>query len=319
MFPKQRIFVVGQRAQNTFSIVAYILTAAIFAIAIKAVLVSDTISRHGKNLSPTAHFNRVATGSRVDWTLGAELPEFCKQIIANPKPLKKLCYADLNTFQCPNATDYRMFSQFQQDYYFYSRHFKYLNRPGVYLDIAANNPVTISNTFFMDRCLGWKGVCVEANPNYHDKLYRMRSCQLVPTCVGSKEGQGVRFNLRGGVSGIVGKTYRHGKDAMHLISRRCTMMKIILARNGITQVDFLSLDVEGHELEVLKGFDWDKVIVNVMSIETSETSLVQIEKYLTSKGYIRHIPDLNENSKKNGRIRDDAVFVHPSVEFGKPR
>ena len=35
---------------------------------------------------------------------------------------------------------------------------------GTYVDLAANDAIFRSSTYFLDACLGWKGVCVEANP-----------------------------------------------------------------------------------------------------------------------------------------------------------
>ena len=55
---------------------------------------------------------------------------------------------------------------------------------GVYVDIGSNHPFDLSNTFFFDRCLGWRGLCIEPNVKYH-KLYGEfnRTCTLVPHCV----------------------------------------------------------------------------------------------------------------------------------------
>lgn len=54
-------------------------------------------------------------------------------------------------------------------------------RPFTYADVAANHFKRISNTYFYDRCLGWRGLCVEPNPRYHAELRQKRSCELVTT------------------------------------------------------------------------------------------------------------------------------------------
>lgn len=314
-------------ARKSISVNAWLRVLALFSLVVGALYVAEARS-FPKPKKDDDHFSNVRTGSRADWGYGNDLPNFCKKLIANPKPYDKNCRRDANTFQCTNETmsgEYQMFSQFHQDYFFYTRHFKHLNRPGVYLDIATNDPVSISNSFFMDRCLGWKGVCVEGNPGYHEKIYRMRSCQLVPTCVGSREGQSVQFGLKGGAGGIVGASFKHTDKFAELgvevptIRERCTMMKNVLERNGIRHVDYLSLDVEGHEFEVLKGMDWDQVVINVMSIEVSGKTLKQIEEFLTPKGYKRYMPDMDERAVRTGLLIEDAIFLHESVEFGNPQ
>ena len=57
---------------------------------------------------------------------------------------------------------------------------------GVYLDIAANHYKRISNTYFFDVCLGWRGLCLEPNPIYHDGLRAHRTCELLPTCASDR-------------------------------------------------------------------------------------------------------------------------------------
>lgn len=262
---------------------------------------------------------------RADWGFGDDLPRFCKQILSYPQPFRKDCHRDSRNMTCKTAPyEVPMFSQFKQDYYFFTRHFSRLRRAGVYLDVAANDPVSISNTYFLDRCLGWRGVCVEANPAYFERIHRQRSCALVPTCVGSREGQTVEFALHGGAGAIVGESNKHAarwaKDGVQVpgIKQRCTTLQHTLDRVGVRVVDFLSLDVEGHELEVLRGVDWERTRVNVMSIEVSPGSVGGIETFLAGVGYRRHFPQLDEASTKRGLLQEDAVFLHADVEFGAP-
>ena len=85
---------------------------------------------------------------------------------------------------------------------------------GVYVDIAAHHFKRISNTYyffdvcFFDVCLGWRGVCVEANPVYHAGIRAHRSCDLVPQCAsnGTHELNFVlpRNEGTGGLGGVGG-------------------------------------------------------------------------------------------------------------------
>lgn len=215
-----------------------------------------------------------------------------------------------------------MFSQMAQDYYLYTRHFVNLKRRGVYADVATNDPIGISNTFFMEQCLGWKGLCVEANPQYLAQIHRHRNCALVPTCVSDKDGRKVSFGLASGLSGVMA-TSKHATEwkktgeRITTMQMTCSTMGVELDLYAVRKVDYLSLDVEGHELEVLKGLDWSKVLINVMTIEVGGHSK-EIEAFLKAKGYVRHIPLLNERSRRIGKLHEDAVFLHKDVVFGKP-
>lgn len=215
-----------------------------------------------------------------------------------------------------------MFSQMAQDYYLYTRHFVNLKRRGVYADVATNDPIGISNTFFMEQCLGWKGLCIEANPKYLAQIHRRRNCALVPTCVGDEDGREVNFGLASGLSGVMAtnknaKEWREKRERITTMRMTCSTMGIELDTYAVRKVDYLSLDVEGHELEVLKGIDWSKVVVNVMTIEVGDNS-EKIEAFLKKKGYVRHIPLLNERSRRTGLLHEDAVFLHRDVVFGEP-
>jgi len=120
----------------------------------------------------------------------AKPPAWCEILINNPRefPRGELygeCGRKHNDVLCADGKP-MYFGSHNQDMYTYNHHFKNLNRPGVFLDIAANDPVSRSNTFFYEKCLGWKGLCIEANPRYHDLLHRMRTCAIVKTCVSDK-------------------------------------------------------------------------------------------------------------------------------------
>lgn len=205
------------------------------------------------------------------------------------------------------------------DAYVYLKHFQYLERPGVYLDIAANDPIQTSNTFFMDRCLQWRGICVEANPRYFGPLSDQRSCLLIPTCVSSKEEE-VIFRYSGAVGGIEStvKTPRKETDVSHKI--RCTTMDLVMDRVGVNEVDFMSLDVEGHELSVLQGIDWNKTVIKVITVEMTDRS--SVSQFLGQLGYRIHVPEplppQSEWDEYTLRYKYDTLFLHPSVTWGTP-
>lgn len=259
-----------------------------------------------------------------------QLVEMCDSLRRDPRPFTSDCKREEQTMKCRGGPNrYAMFSQFHQDFFLFKNHFNKMKTPGIYLDIAANDPYRISNTFFFDRCLNWSGICVEANDFFLEPLYRKRSCDIVPTCVGSVDGQVVDFRLSYGASGIVGSTYK-SMDKMGQLKEkgqkvetkemRCTTMKSVLGRVNVNVIDYLSLDVEGHELEVLKGFDFENVIIKVMTIEVTGSNMSLLREFLESKGYQHHSVDYSGNIGKTipGLLKEDAIFLHSSVTFGAP-
>lgn len=215
-----------------------------------------------------------------------------------------------------------MFSQFRQDYVLYKYHFQHLRRAGNYLDVAANEPIGLSNTYFFDRCLGWGGLCVEGNPRYFEKLHRLRSCTLLPTCVGEYDGQSVDFILKGGSGGIdstnkAAEYWRSINETVRKMRVRCTTVGKELLRYHAHVIDYMSLDVEGHELHVLHGIDWKNTRINVVSIEVSRKSYAPIQEFMTSIGY-KELALLPDGKDTRTVLGGDALFLAPDVVFGQP-
>lgn len=261
--------------------------------------------------------------NRFDWD-SEPLPQFCREILEFPQPLRKNCsHAEPipGTPKC-NPKSAMMFAQYGEDYFLYTRHFqKTMKGPGVYLDIAANDAIGISNTYFMYRCLGWRGLCIEANSRYYERLYSERSCALVPTCVSGKDGESVEFALSGPGSGIV-STHRQGaekikKAALGVERKKCVTTMKALHRFGLRTIDYLNLDVEGGELTVLKSIDWDDVVIKVISIEILPRNEAEINEFLTTRGFHKI-----DNEEPVGDMPgmpiypSNRFYAHKSVTFG---
>ncbi len=284
-------------------------------------------------LFPRAH--PTALDTKAYWRLSPERVDFeaapsqCAALINNPRPYpRKTCARNITTlenngdFRCADGTP-TMFSQYSQDYVLYKYHFRHLKRKGNYLDIATNEPVFISNTYFFDRCLGWAGVCVEGNPRYYEKIHRLRSCALLPTCVSNEDGQQVEFILHSGAGGIDAtnkntRLWAQGGAKEQKIQLRCTTVDHALRRYRVPRViDYMSLDVEGHELPVLQGINWSSTQINVINIEVSEDTKTPIRQFMASVGY-RELDRLPNGQRVGSAIYGEIVFLAPGVVFGKP-
>lgn len=155
----------------------------------------------------------------------------------------------------------------------------------VYIDLAANDAIFSSNTYFFDRCLGMQGVCFEPNSLYSLRLSTLRTCRLEATCVTSEESV-VEFTPIGQV-GAISTGREEVERKMHVSSRqhrllRCATLKAALAAppRPISRVAWMSLDVEGHELEVLRGLNWNHTQVDILSIETAQLPTSKYDKLL---------------------------------------
>jgi hypothetical protein len=188
---------------------------------------------------------------------------------------------------------------------------KIQGRRGTYVDVAANHYKRISNTYFYDTCLQWRGLCVEPNQIYWEGLASHRSCELVRTCASDRA---VELDLMlppvqwlGGMGGVVPKEKEHpilkwyfrrnrttgrldktkpsGNDVWKLYppsawnstTRRmkCVRVGDELARLGFEHVDFMSLDVEGHEAAVLRGIDFSRFRIDHILCENNCNGILE--------------------------------------------
>lgn len=209
------------------------------------------------------------------------------------------------------------FSQAWQDWILY-RNFFAGKTDGLYLDIGefiasvfpllkcsvntmsgSNHPITISNTVFFDKCLGWKGVCFEASSNYHPIIRQHRSCTLVENCVLDRarevkfHGDGVALSIKGEESSVTHTLKCVGiLDEIERLSLR-----------GKT-IDFLTIDIEGAEPDVFTCFPFDQIDVQVILIETNkEPEIRVVDTFFHAHGYV------NMATLLNGGEYLDNVFV----------
>lgn len=273
------------------------------------------------NYSPYIQKGNYSTSliRRREWA-EEQLPEFCTENFKFPKP----CRYSSSSRICSNDSNQRtMFSRSHLDYYIFTRHFGKLKSPGIYVDIAANHPIEGSSTYFFDRCLGWSGLCIEPNSEYFQPIVQERSCALVPTCINSQEGSEVQFNFKGELGGILSKQYKFikNKHALNNVKQlRCTTLAKLCDQYGIRNINYMSVDVEGHELDVLKGFNFTQTIVQIISVESGPND-VNVQTFLEKKGYARlDITSSNEERHTVERFMGyDMLFKHRSVKFGFPQ
>ena len=185
------------------------------------------------------------------------------------------------------GANYNYFSQFEQDKYIHEKFF--LNKlNGTFVDIGAFDGVTISNTFFFEKHLNWTGICVEPNPKIFKKLKKNRSCICIEGGIAESTGK-QNFRLAGVLSGLVDyyderHMQRYNLYAKPVIEVQCYTLESILKKHGIFDIDFLSIDTEGNELSILKTIDFNKISIDVITVENNYGNK-EIRVFLEEKGY----------------------------------
>lgn len=123
-------------------------------------------------------------------------------------------------------------------------------RGGTFLDVGAYDGVTHSNTAVLERELGWRGWCVEPHPWQYARLCRNRSAICLPFAATWLDcPQELTMTDNDGLSAIVPALDGHFPVHAWSIDEMLERWHV----PDIAVIEYLSLDVEGHELEALRG------------------------------------------------------------------
>lgn len=208
------------------------------------------------------------------------------------------------------------YSQCGQDKFINEQIFKN-KKNGVFVDIGAHDGVSYSNSYFFEKDLDWTGICVEPHPERFKDLIKVRSKKTIclPVAVADFEGKSKFLQVTGYPEMLSGLLDYY--DSRHLdrvdqeisgrggnkitIDVQVLKLKDILEQNKITHVDFMSVDTEGSELEVLKSIDFSKVEIDVIAIENNFGEN-KIKNFLTTKNY-----------KLIRKLGGDEVYVNAKI------
>ncbi len=167
---------------------------------------------------------------------------------------------------------------------------------GVFVEFGALDGVLHSNSLFYERELNWKGLCIEPNPHAFDLLKKNRNCIVENYAISDEEGIEKFLLFKGGLlgwSGLVNSIESQHMDRINkhisekdrsVINVRCILLQELLARHDIFKIDYMTIDTEGSEYDIVKTFDFNKYDVDVFDIENNFHNY-PIENLMNSKGY----------------------------------
>ena len=158
----------------------------------------------------------------------------------------------------------------------------------VYIDVGAADGIINSNTYLLEK-MQWNGVCIEPN-EFFQNLKDNRSCMILNKAVHSKSGDKLNFEINDipTLSRIIPQVDYETSNQKFLSVTTITLNDIFEALE-CHDVEYLSLDVEGHELEILSTFNFKINKINLLTVEHNGDLIksLAIDNLLIKNGYKR--------------------------------
>jgi FkbM family methyltransferase len=185
-------------------------------------------------------------------------------------------------------------------------------RGGFFVDFGATDGVLLSNSWLLEQKFDWSGICAEPNPEYFEKLKQNRTCICRDVCISDADDKEVEF-LLAGVYGTISAFESSDKHAEKRSAyrelgstarfRTKSLNTFLESCGAPREIDYLSIDTEGSELDILKAFDLKYWRVKTMTVEHNfvEPRRTQLRSLLQSYGY------------KVQEAKFDDWFWHPQL------
>lgn len=168
---------------------------------------------------------------------------------------------------------------------------------GFFVEFGATNGILLSNSYLLETAFGWEGICAEPNPRFFAQLRQNRRCIVAPDCIGAQTGTPVRFIA----ADVFGGFEEHAEVDMHADKRRAyqrmgevlelttiSLHDFLVGHNAPKSIDYLSIDTEGSEYEILEAFPFDEWDIRYLTVEHNSTpAREKIHDLLSAHGYIR--------------------------------
>ena len=168
-------------------------------------------------------------------------------------------------------------------------------RKGFFVEFGATDGKTLSNTWFLEKYFGWTGILAEPARVWKDNLLKERDCSIDLRCVYKQSGELVTFSETS--VGELSTISKFSESDMHASSRRksldyfvetVTLHDLLLQHRAPKFIDFLSIDTEGSEFEILENFDFSKFDFGLICIEHNFTPQRALTRaLLQDNGYMQ--------------------------------
>ncbi|MRD46832.1 FkbM family methyltransferase [Caenimonas koreensis DSM 17982] len=168
-------------------------------------------------------------------------------------------------------------------------------REGFFVEFGATDGVSINNTVLLERQYGWRGILAEPARSWREALKQNRTCTISTDCVWHTSGAVLAFNETADkeystLAELSTSDYHHRSRAggERYEVKTVSLVDLLDQSNAPKTIDYLSVDTEGSELDILRAFDFDKYDIRLITVEHNFTPNRElIHDLLSRHGYRR--------------------------------
>lgn len=174
-------------------------------------------------------------------------------------------------------------------------------RDGYFVEFGAGDGKDLSNTYLLEKEYNWRGIVAEPNPVYWPALRQNRECFISKKCVSSVSDEIVTFVQAD--EPVYSSVEKYALADMHADKRRhgrrlqvptVSLNDLLTVANAPEHIDYLSIDTEGSEFDILSALNWKARDIRLISIEHNYTPQREaIFELLKQNGYRREFTDMS--------------------------
>jgi len=164
---------------------------------------------------------------------------------------------------------------------------------GFFIEIGASDGLLNSNTYMFEKLMNWNGLLIESNKELIEKLKKNRpNSKIIEAFVSGKEIKGYTYFKAKNFPEINGIEKKLGFESFYDDREEVysTNIKDIIANNNVPKkVNFMSIDIEGLEVEILENIEFEKYTFDMICVEHNfdVTKARSIDKILKQNNYVK--------------------------------
>lgn len=173
---------------------------------------------------------------------------------------------------------------------------------GYFVEFGATNGIDSSNSYMLEKFYHWNGILAEPGRIWHERLKENRRCKIDHRCIWSQTGQDLEFNqvIEPELSTINAYSgadrYRQSRaDGSKYYVETISLNDLLGTYGAPPVIDYMSIDTEGSEYQILSAFDFEKYYIKIITCEHNYTDARdKLFTLLSAKGYKRKFQEFSQ-------------------------